>query len=168
MKKLLKNRMAWRMGSGDFKVAELIEPNLRQWKDLVTFCLQGKRHLREERKVWSGEPTGEHTTGRNKALHDGFLQSVLETIQFTKAYLSSWDKKQSNISGTDIVCRDSKGVILGSKTMVNLCVPTLFAAKALACLQAVQTGLHLEYRHVIIKGDGLSVIRKFQSGEEDR
>ncbi|KHG30433.1 hypothetical protein F383_13978 [Gossypium arboreum] len=36
-------------------------------------------------------------TGRNKALHDGIHQSMLEMVQFIKAYLSGWDKVNSRI-----------------------------------------------------------------------
>ncbi|MBA0662403.1 hypothetical protein Goklo_006533, partial [Gossypium klotzschianum] len=58
--------------------------------------------------------------------------------------------KETNKSSTCIVCRDSEGVILGSKTVVNIRIPTPFAAE------------------VVIEGDTLSVIEKVQSKEEDR
>ncbi|MBA0729128.1 hypothetical protein Golax_025802, partial [Gossypium laxum] len=76
--------------------------------------------------------------------------------------------KQTNKSSTSIVCRDLEGVILGSKTVVNIRIPTPFAAEVLACLQPIQTRLELGFRQVVIEGDTLSVIKKVQSKEEDR
>ncbi|PPS10406.1 hypothetical protein GOBAR_AA10243 [Gossypium barbadense] len=42
--------------------------------------------------------------------------------------------------------RDSEGVTLGSKTVVNIGIPTPFAAEVLACLQPIQTRLELGFR----------------------
>ncbi|MBA0749329.1 hypothetical protein Gogos_003274 [Gossypium gossypioides] len=98
------------------------------------------RHLRDECRVWNEEPTGEYTDRVNSKIPGQRIgEERWRPPGFSKVKINfnTTFEKQSNISGTDIVCRESKGVILGSKIMVNLCVPTLFAANALACLQAV-------------------------------
>ncbi|MBA0881517.1 hypothetical protein Goshw_009619 [Gossypium schwendimanii] len=99
------------------------------------------------------------------------------TIKFVQAYISDLDRANSKIPGQRIeendgdrqIClRDLEGVILGSKIVVNIRIPTPFPAEVLACLQPIQTRLELGFQQVVIEGDTLSVIKKVQSKEEDR
>ncbi|KAK5818410.1 uncharacterized protein LOC108477907 [Gossypium arboreum] len=70
--------------------------------------------------------------------------------------------------GIGIVCRDSEGKILYCRLEVNNRIPTTFAAKALACVQAVRMGLDLSYQRVVVEGDALSIIKKIQRNENDK
>ncbi|MBA0686936.1 hypothetical protein Goari_014503, partial [Gossypium aridum] len=76
--------------------------------------------------------------------------------------------KQEKRSCSGIVIRDSNGEILGSKTVLNNNIPSVFAAKALTCVQTVQMSLKMGLSMVEVKGDALLVIRKSQSNGLDK
>ncbi|MBA0864079.1 hypothetical protein Goshw_029703, partial [Gossypium schwendimanii] len=80
-------------------------------------------------------------------------QSITK-INFDEAY-----NKQRKQLGTGIIFRSSKEENLGAKMLVNEGVLTPFAVEAIACLLAVQAGLEMGLRRVIIEGDALSVLR---------
>ncbi|MBA0721609.1 hypothetical protein Golax_009132, partial [Gossypium laxum] len=73
----------------------------------------------------------------------------------------------SPASCAGIVIRDNQGIVLGSKTNMNMHIPSPFVAVALACLQAITLGLDLGFHYVIIEGDSLTVIQKVLSPLHD-
>ncbi|KAH1056139.1 hypothetical protein J1N35_034204 [Gossypium stocksii] len=79
---------------------------------------------------------------KNISLEDKLRNVPLGMLRYQwEDVVRSWNSKkgETNKSSIGILCRDSKGVILGSKTVVNIRIPTLFVAEVLACLQPIQT-----------------------------
>nr|KJB09493.1 hypothetical protein B456_001G145400 [Gossypium raimondii] len=61
----------------------------------------------------------------------------------------------------------SKGVVLGSTTIINNHIQPRFAAEAIACLQVIQLGIDSGFQDVVIEGDSLMVIKKQQANKND-
>ncbi|MBA0566883.1 hypothetical protein Golob_011656, partial [Gossypium lobatum] len=77
-----------------------------------------------------------------------------------KIYFNAMYHVHSQASCAGIVIRDNQGIVLGSKTNMNMHIPSPFVAVALACLQAITLGLDLGFRYVIIEGDSPTLIQK--------
>ncbi|MFQ6630001.1 hypothetical protein Gotur_006873 [Gossypium turneri] len=67
-----------------------------------------------------------------------------------------------------MVIRNSKGVVLGSKVIINENIPSVFTAEVIACLQSLMFGLDLGFSNIEVKGDPLAVIKKLRSNNEDK
>ncbi|KAH1096605.1 hypothetical protein J1N35_013526 [Gossypium stocksii] len=84
-------------------------------------------------------------------------------INFDAAY-----DKQRKESCSGLVVRNGKAEIICSKSVMNVNIPSAFAAEGTACVQALQLGVSFGLREVEIEGDSRSVIRKLQDEKEDR
>ncbi|KAK5810549.1 hypothetical protein PVK06_025861 [Gossypium arboreum] len=71
-----------------------------------------------------------------------------QKINFDAAF-----NKQLKESCSGFVIRNDKAQIIGSKIVMNSNIPSAFAAEAVACLHALQLGLHLGLKEVEIEGD---------------
>ncbi|KAA3481204.1 glycine, alanine and asparagine-rich protein-like [Gossypium australe] len=67
---------------------------------------------------------------------------------------------REQISASGVVVRDNKGSVIASKSRLHEKVASAFAAEALACRDAVQVGVDMQKKEVIIEGDSLIVIKK--------
>ncbi|MBA0707508.1 hypothetical protein Golax_019548, partial [Gossypium laxum] len=76
--------------------------------------------------------------------------------------------KQGNRSCSGIVIRDLNSLVLGSKAVLNVNIPVMFAAEALTCVQMIQMGLDQCFTTMKVEGDALSVVKKLQTDVEDR
>ncbi|MBA0699160.1 hypothetical protein Goari_000818, partial [Gossypium aridum] len=47
-------------------------------------------------------------------------------------------------------------------------IPTVFATEALACLQAIRSGLDIGLQEVIFEGDALTVVKKLLNNSRNR
>lgn len=63
--------------------------------------------------------------------------------------------------------RNKEARIICSKTVMNTNIPSVFAAEAVACVQALNLGVQLGLREVEVEGDSQSVIRKLQKKMND-
>ncbi|KAG8486156.1 hypothetical protein CXB51_019595 [Gossypium anomalum] len=69
--------------------------------------------------------------------------------------------ERSKTSRSGLVCRNSEGKMIGSRTVMNKNVPNPFAAEALACLQAIEMGIDMNQREmVVVEGDALTIVKK--------
>lgn len=84
-------------------------------------------------------------------------------INFDGAY-----DKVKNQSGVGIVARDSNGTILFSYSEIHFGIPSAFAAEAIACRKGVQMGIRRGWRHLILEGDSLTIVKKCKSKSQDR
>ncbi|MBA0799472.1 hypothetical protein Gohar_009986 [Gossypium harknessii] len=62
----------------------------------------------------------------------------------------------------DIICKNSKGEILGVRMTVNDRIPLPFYGGGNRILAGSTTGVEMGFRRVIIEGDALSIIRRFK------
>ncbi|MBA0680076.1 hypothetical protein Goari_011801 [Gossypium aridum] len=59
--------------------------------------------------------------------------------------------------------------MIGSRTVMNKNIPNPFAAEALACLQAIEMGIDMNLREmVVVEGDALTIVKKMHSMSDDR
>ncbi|MBA0712537.1 hypothetical protein Golax_011636, partial [Gossypium laxum] len=61
-----------------------------------------------------------------------------------------------------------QGGVLVSASVLNNNVSSMFATKALACVQALRFGTELGLASEVVEGDSLSIIKKCQSNEIDK
>ncbi|MBA0809130.1 hypothetical protein Gohar_024805, partial [Gossypium harknessii] len=54
--------------------------------------------------------------------------------------------------------RDDRSIC--TKLVTSECVPSVFAAEALVCLQTLKLGADLGLREVVVEGDSLTMIKK--------
>ncbi|MBA0729380.1 hypothetical protein Golax_020499 [Gossypium laxum] len=80
------------------------------------------------------------------------------TIHFDTAFNSRDFKSMAGV-----VVWDQMGVLLTTKTVLNLNVSSSFAAEAYAGLHAVKLGISMGFHSVTIKGDSCTVIKKCQT-----
>ncbi|MBA0845730.1 hypothetical protein Goarm_022506, partial [Gossypium armourianum] len=71
-------------------------------------------------------------------------------------------------SSSRLLLRDALGGVLVSASVLNNNVSSVFATKALACVQAMRLGTELGLASVVVEGDSLSIIKKCQSNEIDK
>ncbi|XP_052491369.1 uncharacterized protein LOC128043148 [Gossypium raimondii] len=90
-------------------------------------------------------------------------QESFMKINFDGAY-----DKGKNQSGVGIVARDSNGTILFSYSEIHFGIPSAFAAEAIACRKGVQMGIRRGWRHLILEGDSLTIVKKCKSKSQDR
>ncbi|XP_017624602.1 uncharacterized protein LOC108468221 [Gossypium arboreum] len=166
---------AWILGNEDFKiqhtnvnmsilkVADLIEANGRKWNsELIcnTFSEQEVERIlyiplslyeHEDFVIWRGEPTGEYSVqSGNKFIHEGEVKTGSQITVFVKKFMLELDGLKLFIP-VERLCIGSW--IIGSKIVMNSNIPSAFAAEAVACLHALQLGLHLGLKEVEIEGD---------------
>ncbi|GMI90174.1 hypothetical protein like AT2G04420 [Hibiscus trionum] len=67
-----------------------------------------------------------------------------------------------------VLIRDNEGFILGAKAAKLDHTSSSFAAEAEVVVYDIRLALDLGFRHVIIEGDSLLVMRKLQFGADDR
>ncbi|XP_040937229.1 uncharacterized protein [Gossypium hirsutum] len=67
-----------------------------------------------------------------------------------------------------LVIRNEEARVICSKTVMNTNILFVFAAEAVACVQALNLGLQLGLREVETEGDSWSVVRKLQEKMNDR
>ncbi|MBA0709339.1 hypothetical protein Golax_024377 [Gossypium laxum] len=76
---------------------------------------------------------------------------------------------RSKTSSSGLVCRNSEGKMIGSRTVMNKNIPNPFAAEALACLQAIEMGIDMNLREVVVvEGDALTIVKKMHSMSDNR
>ncbi|MBA0879890.1 hypothetical protein Goshw_015792 [Gossypium schwendimanii] len=80
---------------------------------------------------------------------------------------ATYNKKESK-SSSGITIRNGYVKVLHSKVSLHENIPTSFAAKVVACLQAVELGFFVNLPMVEIEGDSLTVIRKMKGDREDK
>ncbi|MBA0631923.1 hypothetical protein Godav_000749 [Gossypium davidsonii] len=83
-------------------------------------------------------------------------------INFDAAY----DGRQ-NRSAVGIVAKDSEGSVLLSCSEIHHRITSVFAVEAVACRQALQTGIGMKWESIILEGDSLSIIRKCKKKNPD-
>ncbi|MBA0735145.1 hypothetical protein Gogos_019020 [Gossypium gossypioides] len=86
-----------------------------------------------------------------------------EDVNFAVAF-----NQQRKESCSGLVIRNEEGQIIKAKVCQNKYVSNVFAAEALACVQAIQFGTESGFLRVKIEGDALSIIKKLQNEFEDR
>ncbi|XP_052485099.1 uncharacterized protein LOC128040401 [Gossypium raimondii] len=91
------------------------------------------------------------------------LNGLRVKINFDAAF-----NRQRNESCSGLVVRNERAEVICSRTIMHVNILSAFAAEVMACLQALNLGLHLGLREIKIEGDSHSVIRKLQAEEEDR
>ncbi|MBA0739505.1 hypothetical protein Gogos_012770 [Gossypium gossypioides] len=74
----------------------------------------------------------------------------------------------SSNSCSGIIIREGRSKTIAEKVTVNGNIVSVFAAEALACLQALSLGVDLGFQRVVVEGDSLSVIKKANSSGVDR
>ncbi|KAK5846015.1 hypothetical protein PVK06_002281 [Gossypium arboreum] len=76
--------------------------------------------------------------------------------------------RQRNESCSRLVVRNEGEEVICSRIVMQVNIPSVFAAEVMACLQALNLELHLRLREVEIEENSHSVILKLQADEEDR
>ncbi|MBA0754177.1 hypothetical protein Gogos_020357, partial [Gossypium gossypioides] len=84
-------------------------------------------------------------------------------INFDAAY----DGRQ-NRSAVGLVARDREGTVLLSCSEIHHRITSAFAAEAVACRKALQTGIGMKWESIIIERDSLSIIRKCKEKSPDK
>ncbi|KAH1097766.1 hypothetical protein J1N35_014687 [Gossypium stocksii] len=84
-------------------------------------------------------------------------------INFDAAY-----KKHRKESYSGLVVKNEKAEVICSKTVRNVNISSVFAAEVIACIQALDLGIHLGLKDVIVEGDFQTVIQKLQKEGDDR
>ncbi|MBA0746748.1 hypothetical protein Gogos_009239, partial [Gossypium gossypioides] len=87
---------------------------------------------------------------------------------FIKLNFDSSFAKNTNISISAVLARDSEGLIMGASTYPLVDVADAFVAKARACERALYFALDMGFRKVVLEGDSLTVIKKLNSIITDR
>ncbi|MBA0853861.1 hypothetical protein Goshw_023047 [Gossypium schwendimanii] len=115
---------------------------------------------------------------RNKALHEGIHQSAPETTQFIHLYIGELEAVNRKLPGRWIEIErwrpleppiNSEGKMIGSRTVMNKNIPNPFAAEALACLLAIEMGIDMNLKEVVVvEGDALTIVKKMHSMSDDR
>ncbi|MFQ6634274.1 hypothetical protein Gotur_011720 [Gossypium turneri] len=109
--------------------------------------------------------------GINQKLHVRRVETerwrLLESL-YVKIYFDVTFQNHSKRSCTVIVIKNSNGVVLDSRMIMNDHIFLAFAARALACFQAVQMDLVLGFLEVEIEGDVLTIVKKLHAIREDR
>ncbi|XP_040948463.1 uncharacterized protein [Gossypium hirsutum] len=77
-------------------------------------------------------------------------------------------QQQLRLSHSSIIARNKEGLVMVSCTYSWENVVDSTMAEARACLKAVSFAEELVFQDVCVEGDALTIIRKLQSGEEDR
>ncbi|KAA3481359.1 reverse transcriptase [Gossypium australe] len=88
--------------------------------------------------------------------------------QFVKINFDGAYDMKEQFSASGIVARDSEGEVLASKSKIHTNVVSAFAAEALACREAVQLGIDMKQRRMIIERDSLTIIKKCRNDSTDR
>ncbi|KAG8473015.1 hypothetical protein CXB51_034919 [Gossypium anomalum] len=83
-------------------------------------------------------------------------------INFDRAF----DKQRSQLA-SEVVARNGKGRLMIARLKLHENVGSTFAAEALACLCAIQTGIEMGLE-TIIEGDALSIVKKCQNNVMDK
>ncbi|XP_016681200.1 uncharacterized protein [Gossypium hirsutum] len=73
--------------------------------------------------------------------------------------------RQRNNSCSGLVVRNERAEVIYSRTIMHANIRSVFAAEVMACLQALNLGLHLGLREVEIERDSRSMIHKLQAEE---
>ncbi|MBA0548768.1 hypothetical protein Golob_019846, partial [Gossypium lobatum] len=71
-------------------------------------------------------------------------------------------------STSRLVARNNRGEVLASKLIFSTEAPSLFAAEARACFQAVGIGLTMGVKKIEVERDALTIIKKCQSTAIDK
>ncbi|KAH1064863.1 hypothetical protein J1N35_029850 [Gossypium stocksii] len=85
------------------------------------------------------------------------------TITFDTAF-----NKRTFKSASGVVVWGRSGRLSATKTVLHTNVPSLFAAEALAGLQATRLGITMNLPSVTVMGDSRTIIKKCQSIEKDK
>lgn len=80
--------------------------------------------------------------------------------EFVKINFDGANDATHQQSALGIVARNEEGVVLLSCSEIHHGVTFAFAAEAIACQKAVQTGVEQEWPKIIIEGDSLTIIKK--------
>ncbi|MBA0821880.1 hypothetical protein Goarm_018713, partial [Gossypium armourianum] len=98
--------------------------------------------------------------------HEDILNPYHPETQVVKInFDATYDRNQFR-STSRLVARNNRGEVLALKLIFSTEVPSLFAAEAHACFQAVGIGLTMGVKEV--EGDALTIIKKCQSTAIDK
>lgn len=89
-------------------------------------------------------------------------RDVARSAQIAKINFDAAYCKKRNKSSSGVIIRDASGKVLHEN------IPSPFAVEAMACLQVVELGLHVDLTTVEVEGDSLTVIQKLQREEIER
>ncbi|MBA0776546.1 hypothetical protein Gotri_011529 [Gossypium trilobum] len=78
----------------------------------------------------------------------------------------AFDVHQARL-GFGVVARNSSGEMLASMVVCHKTIPSLFAAEAHACYQALRLGVRLGLDSTVIEGGSLTIIKKCRSDRRD-
>ncbi|KAH1097585.1 hypothetical protein J1N35_014506 [Gossypium stocksii] len=92
-----------------------------------------------------------------------FPPETFVKINFDGAY-----NGRQNLAASGIVVKDEEGRVLLSHSKIHQEIPSVFAAEVVACWEAVKVGVEKKWRHIIIEGDSLAIIKKCKSNSQDR
>ncbi|KAH1128655.1 hypothetical protein J1N35_000033 [Gossypium stocksii] len=84
-------------------------------------------------------------------------------INFDAAY-----NRHRKESYSGLVVRNEKAEVICSKSVRNANIPSVFAAEAMACVQALDLVIYIGLKDVIVEGDSQTVIKKLQEEGDDR
>ncbi|MBA0730993.1 hypothetical protein Golax_004565 [Gossypium laxum] len=76
---------------------------------------------------------------------------------------NGWERMSRARSGFGVVARNSSGEMLASMVVCHKAIPSLFAAEAHACYQALRLGVRPGLDSIVIEGDSLTIIKKCRS-----
>ncbi|KAK5812541.1 hypothetical protein PVK06_027976 [Gossypium arboreum] len=92
----------------------------------------------------------------------------MEALPTVKVHFDAMFNKKTFKSVSEVVVWGLRDKLLASKMILHNNVPSPFAAKAYAGLEAIKLRILMGFQEVQIKGDSRTVIRKCQSTKTDR
>ncbi|KAK5842443.1 uncharacterized protein LOC108471944 [Gossypium arboreum] len=90
------------------------------------------------------------------------------TGEFIKINFDCAYNEGQNCSALGIVARDADGTVLLSYLEIHQGIASAFAAEAIACWKAVQLGIEKGWQSIIVEGDSLTIIKKYNTEGQDR
>ncbi|KAG8479729.1 hypothetical protein CXB51_029529 [Gossypium anomalum] len=109
---------------------------------------------------------------RNTRMHEKKKSIGLEIANFINNYIAELNglERKNSAKGKEIRrwSHPSREFVKIKFDEIHQGVTSAFAAKAIACRKAVQVGFEKEWLKIIVKGDSLTIIKKYLSKSQDR
>ncbi|KAA3460000.1 reverse transcriptase [Gossypium australe] len=146
---------------------------------VALWALWGDRNTQiHERRSKSGKEIADFVRNYVKEI-DGAKPKAVEVSKTVKKWQHPpFQKVKINFDGgfdvqahffaSGVVARDNTRSVLVSKSRVHEKVGSAFVAEALACREAIQLGIDMQEKNIIIEGDSLTVIKKCRQDSVDR
>lgn len=75
---------------------------------------------------------------------------------------------ETRLATTTVLARDLKGEIVAAETYLFEDVVDAFVAEARACERVLLLACEMGFRHLIVEGDSLTIIKSIKKNEEDK